>query len=690
MPEVLSGLSDEEKPQAIAALTAFLGSQQEDFPEIKATGVVPVPYEFWSTGDSELGKQLYHQVGCVACHEPSTDYETAEAAPTPIDQLLEQLDPEELEEMGLGSALRPVQSVPHGDLAAKYSRKSLTHFLFNPERDRPSGRMPNLKLAPMEAAHIAAYLLREQKPTSNTNEAVDQSLVDEGKRLFETLGCANCHSAKGVNPKLEAKSLSEIDFNSQATCFSKAAPGRPFYPLDQFQTTSIKSALAEQSSKATPASQLQLRLLKLNCFACHERDDLGGVGRNRKPYFETVRHIDIGDEGRLPPALTGVGRKLTGKWLKTVFEGKGDVRPHVVARMPKFPKAVTADLPELLTKVDRAGQPKPKPVPAKQEQYVAAGLTLLDTGCVECHPLRGESLPGVVGVDLFGTTSRLEYDWFQQFLLNPAALKKRTRMPTFFPDGKSQNKAVLQGNTEQQITAMWNFLREADKHALPAKIEQARSQDYELVPEDKPILLRTFMHQAGTHALAVGFQEQVHFAFDTHRLRLAEAWRGRFLDARGTWFERFTPPAIPLGEDRMEFPPGAALAILQESNQPWPTFEDESQQYRFAGYQLDAQGIPTLLYHVGDYQVHDRIVPDQHSGLLRTLTISTVEPTGKLWLRGNLGAKLETNGNSTTNQTGLTVQLNGEAQIIQVDDSSEWRMPVKVDKETTIEMRYRW
>ena len=690
MPEVLAGLEEAEKQQAIEALTAFLGSQREAFPEIKATGVVPVPYEFWNTGDVEEGKRLYHQSGCVACHEPATDYETAEAAQTPIDQLLEQLDPEELEEMGLGSALRPVKSVPHGDLAGKYSRRSLTHFLLNPERVRPSGRMPNMKLSPMEAAHVAAYLLKDQPSIGDANSDVDETLVTEGKRLFGELGCANCHTAAGVKSQVKAKALAEISIGSEESCVQRVTKGRPFYSLDELQKRAIGAALKKLPTKMASATLLQQRLLQLNCYGCHERNEKGGVGRNRKAYFETVRHIDIGDEGRLPPQLTGVGSKLTEKWLKAVFEGKGDVRPHVVARMPKFPTALTADLPKLFGAVDRAEQFEQVKVPKKKEEYLAAGRVLLDTGCVECHPVRGESLPGVVGVDLDGVTNRLKYFWFETFLLNPASLKKRTRMPTFFPNGESQNKDLLDGHAKEQIAAMWHYLREAKTQELPAKIERARSQDYELVPSDEPILLRTFMPKAGTHALAVGFKEQVHFAFDTEQLRLTEAWRGRFLDARGTWFERFTPPAVPLGEERIEFPQGAALAVLKDAEQAWPGIDDEGQGYRFEGYRLDDHGVPTMLYRVGGYNVQDRIMPSDEGGLVRQLRIVGDADSQKLWLRGNVGKKLERDDDTTTNENGLTVQVSGNGVIRTSEGMSEWLLPVELDGEMVMEVRYQW
>ncbi|NOY43670.1 MAG: cytochrome c [Planctomycetes bacterium] len=700
MPDVLAGLGEEEKQPAIAALAAFLASQHEPYPVVKANGLVPVPFEFWDVGDLEQGKQLYHQVGCVACHEPANDYETAEAAPTPIDTLLEQLDPEEIEEMGLGSAVRPVKSVPHGDLPAKYSLKSLTFFLLDPASIRPSGRMPGLRLGPMEAAHIAAYLLRDQQRVEEEKpKTVDQSLREEGKRLFSELGCASCHTAGGIEAGGGARPLAKLKIDDQQSCFAATTKGRPHYSLDEIQTKAILAAMAELPAGKTRDDHFQVKfwMMQLNCFGCHEREGLGGVGRNRKAYFETVRHVDLGDEGRIPPPLTGVGQKLTADSLKKVLNGSDQVRPHLLARMPRFSATSVWQLPEAFAKVDRAEAPPEQKVPPPPNGFVAAGQRLLDTGCVECHPMRGESLPGVVGIDLETVTSRVEFGWFHDFLLNPAELKSRTRMPTFFPNGVSQQPDILDGSTDQQIAAIWHYLREIKKHPLPEKIVKARSQDFELVPTEQPILLRTFMHEAGTHALAVGFAEKVHFAFDTENPRLAVAWRGRFLDAQGTWFVRSTPPAVPLGKELIELPKGPALAVLAEKKQAWPSFDAE-QDYRFEGYRLDPEGVPTMLYRVGDYQVQDRTTPNNDGGLTRRLTIVAPEKkdaTGKLWLRANVGKSLQqVNENSTINEKHLTVSVaggvNSVGQLRTIEGSTESLFEVEVDNETTIEVQYQW
>ena len=55
-------------------------------------------------------------------------------------------------------------SVPLGDIAKKYTVSELADFLRDPLKSRPGGRMPSLKLNPLEGPAIAMYLLRSQAP----------------------------------------------------------------------------------------------------------------------------------------------------------------------------------------------------------------------------------------------------------------------------------------------------------------------------------------------------------------------------------------------------------------------------------------------------------------------------------------------------------------------------------------------
>ncbi len=703
MPDMFAKWPAKEKTQAITALSAFLETQRQPFPVLKGSGLNPVPFEFWNRGQVQRGKELYHRIGCVACHEPDSSFETVAVKPSPLDQMLSQLDPKELAELGLTAKARRVQSVPHGNLPAKFTKQSLTFFLLDPEKTRPAARMPNFQLKAVEAANIAAYLLRDQKPKPQAARvAASPELIAKGKQLFSELKCNNCHEAAGIKPVSPAKAIGQLNLASERKCFGSPSRGVPHFALDDVQAAALIKALntASVPRPRLVEDRLQTQLLTFNCYACHERGKLGGAGRYRKPYFETVGHVDIGDEGRLPPALTGVGRKLQPAWMKKVLAGKGEVRPFLKARMPQFPAHAVKPLPELFQSVD-APQTKPQTeaqVFGKLTGLADKGRVLLDNGCVQCHSFRGEALPGVMGVDLEGITHRVHPQWFQEFLLKPNQLKPRTRMPTFFPDGQSQNQSVFNGDPKTQIAAMWAYLKELDRQKLPEKIEVARAKNYELVPQDRPIVLRSFMKDAGPHAIAVGFPQGVHFAFDAETAGFSIAWRGRFLDAKGTWFSRFTPPADPLGENQIVFPEGVPFARLDNSKAAWPKFDPANPSQRYLGYRLDKAGVPTFLYRFEQFDIEDRIEPAGKQNLKRHLTITNRQPkteTPVLWFRPLVGKSVNYKAAWTySNETGLTVitskTLGHAGELRKMESGAEWIVPLSIKTQQTLEVNYQW
>ncbi|MBT5020717.1 MAG: c-type cytochrome [Planctomicrobium sp.] len=571
--------------------------------------------------------------------------------------------------------------------------------------------MPNLKLQPTEAADIAAYLLRDQQPQQAENavplsEPVDTDLVAQGKKFFVEFGCVNCHQLPGVEPKQIAKKLEELNFDVERSCLGSPVAKQPLYSLSLEQEDAIQNIAVPSNDGELTKNAHQLTMLQLNCFACHERNDLGGVGRNRQQYFETVGHVDIGDEGRLPPQLTYVGKKLTPGWFSKVLDGKGDIRPHMTIRMPVFPKTQVNELPKQLALVDKVNSASEADVFGELAKLANPGRKLLNTGCIQCHPLRGESLASVVGTDLDGVHERVRPAWFKEFLHNPIALKQRTRMPTFFPNGVSSNLDLLDGNVESQIAAIWTYLKENQKYPLPEKITEARSKNFELVPTDKPIVLRTFMKEAGLHAIAVGFPEKVNFAFDSENCRLVEAWKGRFLDAHGTWYNRFTPLEEPLGTDRVPMTIGVGVGMFVGGlDGEMDNFKLPSKRH-FQGYKLDKSGTPTFRYHLAGYLVEERISPNENGELRRHFVIkSPVEGTRIttpnislhfLLLTGKEITKIDKN--TFVNEDGLSARIMGNIPLQPVvmktpkvppGKMCSARIPLQLDR-IEFEVIYKW
>ena len=311
MPEIVRRLADRGTGPGGSGDRGVSRREREAFPVVKASGLHPVPFEFWNKGNSEAGKKLYHQIGCVACHAADADYETVEIKPSPLDQLLEQLDPQELAEMGLAAKARRDRIDPAAAICPRnILAQSLTFFLLDPEKTRPAGRMPSLKLEPVEAADIAAYLLRRSKAESPTAIARSRSkcyprrpAVVCGTRVL------HCHVVSGINKRSAAKLLSNLEADSEI-CVLRQSPARAaIFRLgcDANRRDQNRIGGFLQTSKTSAADRLSFQLLQLNCYACHERENQGGVGRYRRPFFETVGHVDIGDEGRLATAANGSG-----------------------------------------------------------------------------------------------------------------------------------------------------------------------------------------------------------------------------------------------------------------------------------------------------------------------------------------------------------------------------------------------
>jgi len=158
MPDLLHALAPAEKNAAVDALTHFLMSESRADDDA-------------TPGDETLiakGRILYHEIGCVACHAPQDPPHGRKA------------DAAELQMLA-------ANSIPHGQLAKKYSVAQLTEFLLAPSKYRPERRMPGLRLTKPEATAIAMYLLREQAASATRTVAKGAGKKTAGLRyeLFD-------------------------------------------------------------------------------------------------------------------------------------------------------------------------------------------------------------------------------------------------------------------------------------------------------------------------------------------------------------------------------------------------------------------------------------------------------------------------------------------------------------------------
>jgi cytochrome c2 len=500
--------------------------------------------------NAERGNELYHTIGCVACHDPSPDFQPPTGRPEPSEFTY--------------------ASVAFPELQAKYSLESLTRFLLNPAAVRPDGRMPSFGLSPIEATDLAAHLLdfQDSDPRNAPKQkpfAPDPAKVARGAELYTQLRCAACHEEES---KLEPIAITTPD----AGCLSVQTSGDlPFYALNQAQ----RDALKHPAGSPSP-------VLSLNCLACHTDQGRGGPDAARNHYF--VGDEALGDTGRLPPPLTGIGRKLQPAWLTGVLQGKNRVRPYLQTRMPHY-SAQT----KVLTAALRDARPLP-PLVAESHTDLEAGRKLLGTeggvNCITCHTWADRPSLGIQALDLSRLDERLQPEWFRDYLLNPAGYRPGTLMPPLWPGGKSMIPAILDGDAERQIASIWAFIGKGS--GLPPGLPDVASGAFELVPKERPIVQRAFLNGAGPFAILVGFPGGVNLAYNGDTGQPARMWRGRFFDAYSTWFVRAAPFEDPLGTDVHD----------------WPSGEPGSVD-RFQGYRLEPDGSPVFLLKIGGAEVSE-------------------------------------------------------------------------------------
>ncbi|MEN9637927.1 MAG: hypothetical protein RL077_6331 [Verrucomicrobiota bacterium] len=564
MPDLLT----HHDAAAAAAVVHYLGT---------LTPKKPAPPKKIAHLNAELGKILYHTKGCVACHAPQANYTPPEGRPA-------------AEEFSYGPAAFPA-------LAEKYVVTTLAAFIRDPLTARPDGRMPRIEMEDQEALDISAYLLGiagsdgEGAPKMPPFTA-SLALAQRGQEIFNAARCAACHPS----PSTPAVQLVPLQRPTGGCIDETPAAGLPRYDLSSTQLAALRAYLADRTAPVTPAQTVQGTLAALNCLACHERDGQGGPDSARKSYF--LGDPNLGDTGRFPPPLTGIGRKLQPEWLAQTLAGKNRERPYLKTQMPLYGAAVT-HLPALLAASDARHETT---LPAGD---VAAGRKLLGTlggvGCITCHQWGDRPSLGIHALDLANLGRRLQPGWLRDYLINPEAHRAGTLMPSFWPEGKAANREILGGDTDRQIASIFAFAR--DGQGLPEGFPATSAREFELIPGSRPIVLRTFMADVGTHAILVGFPAGVHLAYDGRDCRPALTWKGRFFDAYGTWFSRFAPFEKPLGESVVAWTAPSAAGGTR----------------KFEGYRLDAAGVPIFLFSIGGVPVAERFEPGENGSLRRTL-----------------------------------------------------------------------
>ena len=526
---------------------------------------------------------------------------------------------------------------------------------------------------------------------------VDATKAARGRRLYAQLNCASCHDPKP--PMSAAPPLGAV--RGADGCLSDTPPATaPDYYLNGPQRAALQQALTSLNratlAAPTPQQRVAHTMASFNCTACHVRDGAGGVTPERDAFFSSNGE-DLGDEGRLPPRLDGVGDRLKPAWLRTVLVQGASVRPYLNTRMPQFGAVNVGHLTDLFVALDRTQPVRPsrEARPDSPSVQLDAGRTLVGTGglsCIACHRFNRQPAQALSVIDLVTATERLNEDWFRRFLRDPNRFHPGTRMPAFWPGGTSSLPAVLGGDTDRQHAALWAYLSGGSRAKFP---EGMNRQNVEIIVGGEAVVYRGKLWEAGFRAIAVGYPGQINAAFDAEEMRLSLLWRGRFLNAGAHWGVQGMGQIRPLASDVVVFPHGPALAVLTDANAPWPTDAGKAAGLQFRGSQLDALKRPTLLYTFRDVGVEDFMSPVEAAGtsaLRRTLTLREPPPDG-LYFRVFVGTITPGRKNTWRLNEALTVTITGGGTPFTrgMGDARELLVPLRFSPgRQQLEIEYVW
>jgi mono/diheme cytochrome c family protein len=515
----------------------------------------------------------------------------------------------------------------------------------------------------------------------------DPVLVEKGRANFERLGCVQCHD--------DIKST-----RREYTPMAKLAPGKgclsddaatPRFHLNAEQKKLIALALSQiETVTFTDQQMIDKTLVGLNCIACHDRTGLGGIAPERNAYFTGTAEA-LGDQGRLPPPLTAVGAKLTKSWMTEVLLNGGRQREYLNTRMPQFGEANVGHLIERFEKVD-ALEEVALPAISNIRESKEAGYEMVGAGglsCIACHDFNGQK-SGAGALELVNLTERIKKNWFHLYMRQPSRFHPTVIMPSYWPGGQAIRKDVLNGNTDQQIEALWAYLSDGSRAKNPKGLSR---QSNELRVADETVMCRG-RGVASYRGIGVGYPERISLAFDSEEMALRQLWKGEFANIDHGSFR-------PRGEERIVFPAGVPFHRLASMDDNWPykgktnyTFpQDHGYQYR--GYRLDKNKRPTFVYHYGEITVEDFfedvIDADGKAYFKRTMTFAAPSNQEGFYFRVASGKEIKASDNGWQIDK-LNLRMSGDQQgKVRDGDVKDLLIPLVISEgKTTLQLEYRW
>ncbi|HTL70540.1 MAG TPA: c-type cytochrome [Candidatus Eisenbacteria bacterium] len=477
---------------AIQAITAYL-LKNSDPVELSKPPVA---------GDAARGEDLVKKVGCTGCHT---------VAGVDANHFGPELS-------GLGSKVTPewlytwLKNPKHFSPNTRMPSLRLS----DQEASDIASYLLTLKNEKFEAAPSPAadpkvvdeMILTNMQGTMRRSEAVaelgkmsaEDRLLYLGKRSILHQGCFGCHTIKGfedakpIGAELTNEGVKDVhlfDFgfqhdlehSRQAWIAQKLKEPRIFdagrekvyyekLRMPQFNftgeeveaLTTFVLSLTQEEMPLEMQKRLDLdernmekgRLLvsKLNCNGCHTLDGTPGV----------LREI-AEDPGAAPPVLEGEGSKVQERWLHDFLQSPATIRPWLKYRMPTFgfqEEELDTFVRYFTAKAHEEIAYRGLVLPPTTPEKLAAGQDLMGKlQCVKCHQVNSASAAmgaSFLAPDLVLAKKRLKPEWVHKWITDPQTLEPGTMMPTFFADGETPLPDILGGKTDDQITAIRDYL----------------------------------------------------------------------------------------------------------------------------------------------------------------------------------------------------------------------------------------
>ena len=350
-------------------------------------------------------------------------------------------------------------------VAEKFPTGKLAAFLLQPERHYAWTRMPNFKLTVPEAKALAAVLLAASDRPKAVPEPADKAVIERGRRLVQTTGCLNCH-ALNVENQFKAPPL-DVLYSRHLKKRSKIPAGDCLgaTPLADYGFT-----LEERGALDAFTLQAFDSLSRHVPSEFAERESQGLKCRNCHGQFEGFPPVEI------------LGGKLKPEWAAQFIAGEIAYKPRaeshpggdawLPARMPAFAsraKWLAAGL------AMQHGYP-PKTAAEEPVDMEAAKMGQQLVGkeggfaCVACHAVGSVKAVAVFeseGPNLAWSADRLLRPYYFRWLRDPQSIDPQTKMPMYFDEDKSPFVEIYEGRADQQINAIWQYLRLGDRMPAP-------------------------------------------------------------------------------------------------------------------------------------------------------------------------------------------------------------------------------